>query len=229
MQDRPTVFIRKRAALAVAGMLLLNCLSVGCMKEALFFGYLIGGPPSIAPDFEVQTKRSLTEHYDTTVAVVCYAPENLKWDFSKVDEDVAKFVAHRFNRKKIKVVAPERVQDWLDKNPDWDKASEIGAYFKTDFVVHVEVKDYSLYEKGSQTLFRGRADVDVTVWAMDEDGSGKPIYSKELKSEWPLAVAKPTSELTYTRFRLLYLQRLSERIGRLFYEYYNGDDITEVH
>ncbi|MFQ5733939.1 MAG: hypothetical protein ACE5KM_18530 [Planctomycetaceae bacterium] len=220
-------FARKRSTLGVCGVFVLAVLSLGCLKEALFLGYLIGGPPSIAPDFEEQTNKSLTD-YEVTVAVVCYVPKELKWDFADVDKDIAKYVTHRLHQKKVKVVRPESVQDWLDKNPDWDTAAEIGAHFKAKYVVDIEISDYSLYEKGSSTLYRGRAEVNVTVWEIDENGEGERIYTKPIKSEWPLAVAKPTTEITYTRFRLMYLQRLSERIGRLFYEHYNGADIGEV-
>jgi hypothetical protein len=45
---------------------------------------------------------------------------------------------------------------------------------------------------------------------------------------WPLAAPRSTSDITYARFRMMFLQYLSERVGRLFYEHYNGDDIGEA-
>ena len=201
---------------------------VGCLQQILFFGYLFGGPPSIEPDFEVQTKQSLTD-YEVKVAVVCFAPKKLKWDFHAVDKDIAKFVSHRLNQHHIKVISPDRVQQWLDqKQGDWDTAAEIGAAFKTTYVIDIEIVDYSLYEKGSSTLHRGRSELFVTVWEMDEDGQGTRIYRKEIKSTWPLLAPRSTSEISYSKFRMLYLQRLSEVIGRLFYVQYNGDDIGET-
>ena len=55
------------------------------------------------------------------------------------------------------------------------------------------------------------------------------IYTKELTSRFPLEVPRPMSEVSYNLFRQQYLSRLSEEIGRLFYEYANGDDITDVN
>ena len=49
-------------------MLLLT--QAGCLKQMLFLGYLIGGPPSIEPDFDRNAKKSMTGK-DVTVAVVC--------------------------------------------------------------------------------------------------------------------------------------------------------------
>jgi hypothetical protein len=217
--------VRGRKSLVFA---VLAVAAVGCLKQMLFFGYLIGGPPSVKPDFETQTNKSLTD-YEVKVAVVCYAPTKLKWDFEDVDKNVAKYVSHRLNQHKVKVISPDRVQRWLDQHKgEWDTAAEIGAAFKTTFVVDIEIIKYNLYEKGSQTLYRGNAEAIVTVWEMQPDGDGEKIYTKEIKCMWPLAAPRSTSDITYARFRMMFLQYLSERVGRLFYEHYNGDDIGEA-
>lgn len=201
---------------------------VGCLKQILFLGYLIGGPPSIEPDFDKQTKLSMTAE-DVTVAVVCFAPKELKWDVSDIDEDLAKYISHKLAYHKVKVIMPQRVQAWLDKNPEWDRPDEVGAEFKTTYVIFVELEDYNLYEKGNQNLYRGRAEANVSVWKMDkETGEGEVIYRKSLTSQYPLAIGRPTSEITYSRFKKAYLTRLSEEIGRLFYEHFNGADIQDA-
>jgi hypothetical protein len=220
----------RRPAIRIAGFSMiagLAMLSVGCLQQILFWGYLIGGPPSIAPDFDERTGKSLSDE-DVTVAIVCYAPTELRWDNSKVDEDIAKYVSNRLARQKIKVVTPERIQEWLDKNPEWDKPEEVGEHFKTTYVVFIEMEDYSLYEKGNQNIYRGRAEVNIVVWKMEDDGSAEKIYQKQLTSQFPLAVGTPSTEITYSRFRRRYLSRLSEEIGRLFYAHFNGADISDA-
>ncbi|GAB4142973.1 MAG: hypothetical protein Tsb009_13740 [Planctomycetaceae bacterium] len=218
---------RRRKSAATIFTLGLIGISIGCLKQMLFWGYLIGGPPSIEPDFEKMTKESLTDP-DVTVAVVCYAPPELKLDNSDIDEDIAKYVSHRLAKKKVKVITPGRVQEWLDKNPEWDKPEEVGEFFKTTYVIFIEMEDYNLYEKGNQDLYRGRAEVSVSVWKMDDDGTAEAIYRKQLTSQFPLVVGTPTTEITYSRFKRRYLSRLSEEIGRLFYEHFNGDDIPDA-
>ena len=47
----------------------------GC-NYVVLLGYLIGGPPSISPDFDEMTGTSLTDK-DVIVAVVCYAPKEV--------------------------------------------------------------------------------------------------------------------------------------------------------
>lgn len=207
---------------------LLTCLFVlpGCNYFVLL-GYLIGGPPSIEPDFDAMTNKSMTAK-DVKVAVVCYAPTELKWDFDKIDQELAKYVSHRLGMHEIKFINPTRVQAWLDQNPDWDKPEEIGEALEVAYVIYIDLHKYSLYEENSQNLYRGNAEAIVSVHEMDEDGHGEKVYSKEILSQYPLRAPRSTAEVSYTSFKREYLSRLSEEVGRLFYEYYSGDDIPDA-
>lgn len=206
--------------------LLLVVLMAGALTGCnylLFAGYLIGGPPSIEPEFDSETGLSMTAK-DVTVAVVCYAPKDVKWDFANIDHDLAKKVAYRMFQKKIKVINPDRVRDWLDRNPNWDSPDEIGAAFGATYVVHIEVNQFSLYEKNSSDLFRGRSEVLVNVWQMEGE-TGEQIFSRDVESLYPRAVPRSTYDTKYTTFKREYVELLSDDIGKLFYEFYNGEDI----
>jgi hypothetical protein len=195
----------------------------GC-NYLILAGYLIGGPPSIEPDFDKMTNKSMTD-LDVTVAVVCYAPTELKWDFDQIDNELAKYISFQLRDHKIQVISPDYVRAWLDENPDWDKPEEIGAHFNTTYVIYIDLHEYSLYEENSANLYRGRAEGLISVYEMDDDGNGERIYSKEIISKYPRLAPRSTSEVTHTNFKRQYLSRLSDEIGRLFYEYYAGDNI----
>ena len=100
----------------------------GC-NYVLILGYLIGGPPSVEPDFDKETKECMTDK-DVTVAVVCFAPNEVLFSFENVDHELAKYVSFRLSEHKIKIVPPDYVKAWLEENKDWDKPEEIGAHFK---------------------------------------------------------------------------------------------------
>ncbi|HBL42097.1 hypothetical protein [Gimesia sp.] len=198
----------------------------GC-NYFILIGYLIGGPPSIEPDFDAQTQKSMTGK-DVTVAIVCYAPLELQYNFDGIHNDLAKYTTFQLHSHGVKVVNPDRIRAWLDENPDWDKPEEIGEAFDVTYVIHIELHKYSLYEENSSDLYRGRAEGMVTVYEMDEAGEGEKLYSKEITSFYPLRAPRATSETTFSKFKKEYLGRLSDEIGRLFYEYYNGDDFTHA-
>ncbi len=206
----------------LAGLLLTT--ATGC-NYVILLGYLIGGPPSITPDYEALTGKSMTDH-DVVVAVACFAPKDVLYNFAHVDREVTKHVSYRLHQHKIKTINPDLVQQWLDENPNWDEADEIGRGLGATYVVYVDLTDFTLYEENSHELYRGRSEGVVTVYELDEDGNGEPIYSKDLVSRYPLAAPRDTSQVSRPQFQMEYMSRLSEEIGRLFYEHFNGDDIS---
>lgn len=208
--------------LFAAGLCLANC---GC-SYLLFAGLLLGGPPTVEPAFDKETKESLTDK-DVTVAVVCFAPDEVRYSFEDIDQELSKYVAIQLNRNKIKVIAPDRVKQWLDENRDWDNPEEIGAAFKCTHVVYIDLNEFTLFEEGSTTLYRGAAEAIVSVIKMDEGGDGEKIFSQEKISKFPKLRPRAAAEQSYNAFKHEYLVRLSDEIGRLFYEYYIGDEIVD--
>lgn len=202
-----------------------SCLFLSGCNYFILLGYLIGGPPSIAPDFDEQTGLSMTDK-DIRVAVMVSANKDIQYDMDRVDMELNKYFANRLHEHQIVVINPDFVHAWMDKNPDWDRPTELGTHFQCDYVVYVDLSEFSLLEKNSHQLYRGRAEGMVQVFEMDEDyEDGEKIYSKEITSEYPRHIARSTDEVSYQTFKAEYLSFLSEEIGRLFYEYYNGDNI----
>ena len=210
----------------LAAVLALLPMLAGC-NAVMLAGYLIGGRPSSDPDFHVRTKQHLGgPNGKNVVLVYCYAPKELKWDNEAVDFDIAKHVAHRLLQNKIKVIDPDQVYDWLDKNDKWRKTAEIGKHFKVDYVLHIDVKDYSLFEPNSANLYRGRSDIIVNVVKMNEQKTdGNLVYSYPLKSLYPTRSPVDTNQISFAEFRKMYLSALSEEIGRLFYPRETGEEI----
>jgi len=187
--------------------------------------YLIAGPPSVEPDFEVATRTSLTDE-DVTVAVACYVPIDLRADMGNenLDRDIARLVTQRLTLNKIKVRDNNQVRQWLARNPDWEEPGEIAEAMQVTHVIYIDVSRFSLWEENSATLLRGRADALVTVYAADEvGGEAVEIYGREVAAKYPLAVPRDSSAQNPGKFRQEFMMRLSEEIGWLFFPHYNGD------
>lgn len=211
-----------RSVWALAWSCCCVCVFSGCAQFVLL-GFLLGGRPSIEPDFDKQTGEAL-DLPEVTVAVTCFAPTDMKLDYPKVDSEVAMTVALRLRQNGIKVIIPDVVRAWQDENPDWEHPEEIGAALEATHVIEIELASFDLYERNSTNLYRGRTEAYVNVFKMDESGTGDRIYSKELNFEFPTAVPRP-ADLPLQSFKVEYLSRLSDRIGFLFYPRENGDMI----
>ncbi|MCY2962808.1 MAG: hypothetical protein NT069_04005 [Planctomycetota bacterium] len=191
-------------------------------------GYLLHGPPKNEPDFHKRTKLSLSEKGKTT-AIVCYAPKTLKRDNEAVDVELAKALALQFNNHKIRVFDPDRVEVWLDKNPNYSKVTEVAAAFNLDYVVHIDIKDFSLFAAQSSDLYQGRCDAVINVFKMNEDKTdGEPIYTTEFRSRFPSRPEKSVYEISQDEFKNMFLSALSDQIGKKFYESYSSDDVENA-
>ncbi len=196
----------------------------GCTSGAFVgLGYLIGGPPSITPEFDKLLKFSL-KGSDKLIAVVCYAPKELKFDVDDVDAQLARTVSYRLQNHEIDVIRPEVVQNWLDRNDDWHSPAEIGEELDAGYVIYIDMHEYSLYEKDSTNLYRGRTTAKIQVFDLT-DSDGEIIFEHELVTQYPLRQPASTDEIPRQRFKNLYMSFLSEKIGQLFYERYAGSDI----
>lgn len=224
MMTKPSTSMRRRVIrFCCLISLWSSCLNFSGCAQFVILSYLLHGPPSIEPDFDAETGESMIDP-DKKVAVVCYAPTELKWKFPQIDDQVATAVALRLHENHITVIAPDYVKAWVDQNPDWERASEIGKAFDADYVIEIELAAFSLFEGTSTTLYRGRTEAYVHVVQM-EAGTGDRIFSKEIDFVFPTRVPRQSSDLPLNAFQREYLSRLSERIGFLFYDRFHGDMI----
>ncbi|WP_171189699.1 hypothetical protein [Alienimonas chondri] len=216
---------RRIAILAAAALCPL--VMSGC-NLFMIAAYLISGPPSVEPDFEVATRTSLTDE-DVTVAVACYVPIDLRADIGNetLDREIARLVTSKLTLNKVKVRDPNAVRQWLARNPDWEEPGQIAEAMQVSHVVYIDISRFSLWEENSATLLRGRADAIVTVHAVEEEGEDAvEIYGKDVAAKYPLAVPRDSSVQNPGRFRQEFMLRLAEEIGRLFYPHWNGDDFS---
>ncbi|WP_437192318.1 hypothetical protein [Planctomicrobium sp. SH527] len=205
----------------------MTCLGMSGCAQFVILSYLIHGPPTIEPDFDTETGKSMTKP-GTTVAVVCFAPKELQWKFPQIDHQVATAVAYRLGQNHITMIHPDYVKAWTDAHPGWEKASEIGKAFNATYVVEIELAEFSLHEGTSTTLYRGNTEAYVHVVEMDAEGEGEGerIFTKEIDFVFPTKVPRQSFDQSLNAFQKEYLSRLSDRIGYLFYERFSGDMIS---
>lgn len=221
-----TTFRTRLCQLGIWCVLWTSCFNMSGCAQFVILSYLIHGPPSIEPDFDTETGKSMSSP-KVTVAVVAFAPREMQWKFPNIDDQIAEMVTYRLGQAKIKMINPTMIQAWTDRNSSWEKASEIGKAFNATYVIEIELADFSLFEGTSTTLYRGSTEAYIHVVEMDPDGSGEGerIFSKELDFVFPTKVPRSSQDQSLTAFQKEYLSRLSERIGYLFHERYSGDMI----
>ena len=144
----------------------------GCAGVIAQVLYVFKGGDNIEPDYSGLEGK--------TVAIVCVAngsstgPSSVP---SLLERSVGMLLTQK--GKKIKVVPPGDVANWIDNN-DWNQLDyrEIGRGIKADMVLAIDLDNLSLHE--GSTLYKGLADVTLTVYDMKSEG--KPVSAAACRS-----------------------------------------------
>ncbi len=125
--------------------------------------------------------------------------------------------------KKATLVTQEEIETWLHGKSSREKDFvEIGKGVKADYLIDVELLNMKL--KDGQTLYRGRADITVTVWDVN---ASKIAYRKTLPEyTYPVMAGQATTETDEDKFRRVYLMNVADKIGRYFYAHEFGEDVA---
>ncbi len=192
--------------LMLSGLSLLTA-TTGCNMLAMM-GY-VAHEDNIDPEYKkLEGKR---------VAVVCRPVEQLQYADAGAAPDLANLVSERLtkNVKKCNVVRASEVSEWADEH-NWQEFSEVGKAVKADYVVGIELEQFSLDE--GQTLLKGRADIHIFVYDMKK--GGQKVWDKKIPS--PELVYPPNSAVadrSPAEFRQQYLEVLADHVARNFYPY----------
>lgn len=150
------------------------------------------------------------------VAVVCMTDNGLGNDATNSILTNNIHAALSTNIEEIDLVRNSEIEQWLDVH-GWEESDyvEIGKGVKAERLLVVEVLNMQL--KNGQTLFRGMADITVTVY--DIAKGGRILYRKQIPEfAFPNTGGKPVTETSENKFRSFFLAVVTRKICGLFYE-----------
>ncbi|XZE53125.1 hypothetical protein SH139x_004846 [Planctomycetaceae bacterium SH139] len=151
-------------------------------------------------------------------------------DTSQYTDDVAARMLTRYSGelllsevKDLKLVREAEVEDWRDtQGYNTVDPISLGRGVKADKVVVIEMTNLRL--RDGQTMYRGHADVTVSVHDME---SGSIEFRRSLEDyTYPATAALPITETTEEKFRRLFLGELAKRVTRHFYPYDFRDSVA---
>jgi hypothetical protein len=157
------------------------------------------------------------------VAVACVSRSSL-FGPSSAAKDVVQRVESRLeqNVPEISMIRQSVVEDWIDQN-GWDEVDfrRIGAGIDAQMMVGIDIIGFSLHE--GSTIFKGRCDVEVTVY--DMDAGGKIVFNEVMPQiQYPAIAVRHVNETTEADFRRQFVEVVAEHIARNFYPHDRIDD-----
>jgi hypothetical protein len=147
------------------GVLAALCsLAIVCTTGCQMIGY---GLYSVLPEPTEKIPAEFNRLDGKKAAVLVWAPSETMLQFPHVRLELASQTAYQMKQrlKTTTVVPPEQVAAHQDRNLNWDAVppSEIGKQFGADYVIFIELLEYSTRDPKMPGLFRGRARVSIVV------------------------------------------------------------------
>jgi hypothetical protein len=143
---------------ALCGLALVG--AAGC--QAIGYGLV-----SVLPEPTDKIPAEFNRLDGKKAAVLVWAPSETMLQFPHVRLELASQTVYQMKQrlKTTTVVPPEQVAAYQDRNLNWDAVppSEIGKQFGADYVIFVELLEYSTRDPKTPTLFRGRARASIVV------------------------------------------------------------------
>jgi hypothetical protein len=174
-----------------------------------FIAYLYQGLATPAEFDQLKGKR---------VAVICRPVASLQYQSSGVSRELAQAVADLLQKNvpKINVIDQEDIDKWEDEN-NWEEYAQIGKALNAEMVVGIDLDQFSLMQ--GQTLYQGRASVDVAVYDMSRS-SHRPVFQKALPQQmFPPNSPIPAADRSLSEFRTQFVRQLAEQVARHFYDH----------
>lgn len=163
---------------------------------------------------------------DKRVAVVCVS-NSASFGPTAASMELGRQIAGLIgkNVRKVQIIEPQKVADWIDQH-DWDRIDfqSLGQGVGAQRVVAVDLDSFGLHD--GPTLFKGRADVQITVHDIEQGGA--VVYeATPPQIQFPVQAGYYTTELSEREFRRKFLAVLAERIARHFYAYELMEDFAQ--
>lgn len=224
--DPKWMSVRWRASAAIAMLAILSSIA-GC-SLGVMAGRAIFGDPKQTSEFKAHTGIDLKKS-DKTLLVVVRTPQSVEGDMPSLEVDLIDAISRRLMVHQVKVVDPDEVAKWIDRNGGrFDHPTELAQEFETDYIAVIDVESFSLHDAGSPNLYHGTAVGQMQVFEVQGIAGSKEalqIFGGSFRNQYPPHGPVAADSLSPKAFQKKFVDHLSDRLGSRFYDFRLGDEM----
>jgi hypothetical protein len=192
---------------------------LGC--NPLTWTSFIGPEPSVPP--ELHALKVPDKKGPVSVVILADNGLDLREEFLGADRDLSEQLRKQMKQMaeasgdKITFVNLRKVEEYKSTHPNWhEDVAAVGRDLQGDYVIYLEIRSLSLFEKGSRELFHGQAEISVSLYHVgdaDSDPERKEFHGVYPSARGPVPVDQETN---LTDFREQFLSYVARRISWYF-------------
>jgi hypothetical protein len=232
MTPRPHAWTR-RAALATTFLAGASLLSLpGCGEFLYFLQPFDPVVPATGPSLKGKK-----------VVVLTHVSPGSGADYGDLSRDMTREVTNHLRKevKRIQVVDPEKVAEWIQAHPSWTDPAEAAKAFEADLAIFLDVSKFDTEDPRSPNLMEGVSNIHIQVWEIahpknskGQENKSQPkesikTYEEQADTTFPIRGPIPRDTgISPSSFRIKFLKLVTKEISWHFVDHAPGDDIQDV-
>jgi hypothetical protein len=219
-----TFLNRKIYRVAALCFVAISFATVGCNPQALNFLLM----PFVDDKEQPECKLTTKEKKEVTVAIVTtFAGLETRPEMITIDSELSDRLTFNMRKlaketkEKINFVPNSKVRALLGQEATATMSRrEMGKKLKADYVINLEIREISLYSKGSaNTLFCGKTTIDVSCLDINKTSEEGDCFNKPYSREYPRAHHMAVGDTSPAEFRALFVNTIAQEIAQYFVAY----------
>lgn len=205
--------------LILSAMMVLPGCSLGIMINKMFFD-----DPKMKSVFREATGTDLTDG-EKTILIACSTNHQILSKHPGVRIDIVDKMTRILDTRNVKLVPPDDVATWFDDHGEWGDFSELANSFGADYVMHIDLKTFSVEVPDSPNLLQGKAEGRVAMMEVKMSGKKKDkkkattVIERSFKVMFPTTYPIPRETRSEETFTENFLDRISAQLARMLYDH----------
>lgn len=210
---------RNLLLMMLAAMIVLPGCSLFVMTGKLFFD-----DPKMKSVFREATGTDLTKS-DKTILIACSTSHQILSQYPGIRIDIVDKMSRILETRNVKLVPSDDVATWFDDHGEWGDFSELANSFDADYVMHIDLKTFTVVIPDSPNLLQGKADGRVAMMAVKMTGKNKDkktastVIERSFKVMFPTTYPIPRESRSEETFTENFLDRISAQLARMLYDH----------
>ena len=198
--------------LAASAITTLPGCSLGVMMGKMFFG-----DPKMKSQFRAATGVDLTKG-EKSILLACSAPHSVLSRNPSIQIDIVDRMSRTLETRGVKIISSDDVAAWFDDHGEWGDFSELARRFDADFVMNIQIDEYSIDVPDSKNLQQGKIAGKVQVLDCSHDGDPTSAFERTFSVNFP-QYPVPKENKSEHMFTESFLDRTSLTLAQFLYDH----------